>query len=84
MIHLNFVRFTLPLIEKILLVILNIDDYLFVIQLKDDTDILATDGVGRSTNLEGYLFKRSHGTFRSWNRRWFYLDSNKVSNTKWR
>jgi len=49
---------------------------------KDDTDILATDGVGRSTNLEGYLFKRGHGTFRSWNRRWFYLDSNKLCYAK--
>ena len=29
-------------------------------------------------NIEGYLFKRGQNAFRTWNRRWFYLEANKV------
>ena len=28
--------------------------------------------------LEGYLFKRSSGAFKSWNRRWFVLRNNQL------
>jgi len=44
---------------------------------KEDTLVLA-EGKGRSVNLEGYLLKRGQNAFRTWNRRWFYLDSNKL------
>jgi len=49
---------------------------------KDDTEVLATDSKGRSVSLEGYLFKRGQGTFKTWNRRWFYLDNNKLCYVK--
>ena len=36
-------------------------------------------GKGKAIKVEGYLFKRGQNAFRTWNRRWFYLSSNKVS-----
>ena len=36
-------------------------------------------GKGKAGRVEGYLFKRGQNAFRTWNRRWFYLDSNKVT-----
>ena len=44
---------------------------------KEDTVVLA-EAKGKSINLEGYLFKRGQSAFRTWNRRWFYIDANKV------
>ena len=35
-------------------------------------------GKGKPVRIEGYLFKRGQNAFRTWNRRWFYLSSNKV------
>lgn len=39
----------------------------------------APQGKGKPIKIEGYLFKRGQNAFRTWNRRWFYLCSNKVS-----
>ena len=44
---------------------------------KDD-DLVLAETKGKPINVEGYLFKRGQNAFRTWNRRWFYLDSNKV------
>ena len=33
-----------------------------------------TSNSGQTTKLEGYLFKRGQNAFRTWNRRWFYLE----------
>ena len=32
--------------------------------------------------IEGYLFKRGQNAFRTWNRRWFYLENNKLCYSK--
>ena len=32
--------------------------------------------------LEGYLFKRGQNAFRTWNRRWFYLQNNQLCYSK--
>ena len=32
--------------------------------------------------IEGYLFKRGSGAFKTWNRRWFYLENNKLCYSK--
>ena len=46
---------------------------------KEDSLVLS-ETKGRTVNVEGYLFKRGQKGFRTWNRRWFYLEANKVSN----
>ena len=46
-----------------------------------DTTTLDTGtakGKKESVKIEGYLFKRGQKAFRTWNRRWFYLNSTKV------
>jgi len=48
---------------------------------KEDTVVLA-EAKGKSINLEGYLFKRGQSAFRTWNRRWFYIDANKLCYVK--
>ena len=50
------------------------------------TDSLTDDsGKGKPVKIEGYLFKRGQNAFRTWNRRWFYLSSNKVNyRGRWR
>ena len=47
---------------------------------KDD-DLVLAETKGKPINVEGYLFKRGQNAFRTWNRRWFYLDSNKVKDS---
>jgi len=37
---------------------------------------------GKPVKIEGYLFKRGQGAFRTWNRRWFYLENNKLCYAK--
>merc|ERR1719244_2462492 len=37
---------------------------------------------GKKGRIEGYLFKRGQNAFRTWNRRWFYLSSNKLCYSK--
>merc|ERR1719352_487770 len=37
---------------------------------------------GKRGGIEGYLFKRGQNAFRTWNRRWFYLSSNKLCYSK--
>ena len=32
--------------------------------------------------IEGYLFKRGQRAFKTWNRRWFYLENNKLCYSK--
>lgn len=32
----------------------------------------------QSTNMAGYLFKRTSKGFKSWNRRWFYISGNQL------
>jgi len=39
-------------------------------------------GKGKPIKVEGYLFKRGQNAFRTWNRRWFYLSSNKLCYSK--
>lgn len=39
-------------------------------------------GKGKAGRVEGYLFKRGQNAFRTWNRRWFYLDANKLCYVK--
>eukprot|EP00092_Neocalanus_flemingeri_P015121 GFUD01016338.1.p1 GENE.GFUD01016338.1~~GFUD01016338.1.p1 ORF type:complete len:839 (-),score=276.93 GFUD01016338.1:342-2858(-) len=39
---------------------------------------VAGTGKGAPVKIEGYLFKRGQNAFRTWNRRWFYLSSNKA------
>jgi len=39
-------------------------------------------GKGKPVKIEGYLFKRGQNAFRTWNRRWFYLSSNKLCYSK--
>ena len=34
--------------------------------------------IRRTIELEGYLFKRSSGTFKSWNRRWFVMRNSQL------
>lgn len=41
--------------------------------------LLLADPKGKAGTIEGYLFKRGQNAFRTWNRRWFYLDANKVN-----
>ncbi|XP_023330565.1 arf-GAP with coiled-coil, ANK repeat and PH domain-containing protein 1 [Eurytemora carolleeae] len=48
---------------------------------KDD-DLVLAETKGKPINVEGYLFKRGQNAFRTWNRRWFYLDSNKLCYVK--
>merc|ERR1719361_2755851 len=43
---------------------------------------LAETGKGKPVKIEGYLFKRGQNAFRTWNRRWFYLSSNKLCYSK--
>lgn len=33
-------------------------------------------------HIEGYLFKRTSNTFKSWNRRWFFLKNNQLAYRK--
>jgi Arf-GAP/coiled-coil/ANK repeat/PH domain-containing protein len=53
--------------------------------VQEETVVLVPDSAtaskGKATvgRAEGYLFKRGQNAFRTWNRRWFYLDSNKVN-----
>jgi len=42
----------------------------------------AGTGKGKPIKVEGYLFKRGQNAFRTWNRRWFYLSSNKLCYSK--
>ena len=45
----------------------------------------AVSGIEQSANtirIEGYLFKRGQNAFRTWNRRWFYLENNKLCYSK--
>jgi hypothetical protein len=48
--------------------------------LTQEETVLVPEGGkgGKAGRVEGYLFKRGQNAFRTWNRRWFYLDSNKV------
>jgi Arf-GAP/coiled-coil/ANK repeat/PH domain-containing protein len=49
---------------------------------QEETPVVAAadgGGKGKAGRVEGYLFKRGQNAFRTWNRRWFYLDSNKVN-----
>ena len=41
-------------------------------------DLGVTTAKGKPVRIEGYLFKRGQKAFRTWNRRWFFLSSNKV------
>lgn len=43
-------------------------------------DLSVTTAKGKPVRIEGYLFKRGQKAFRTWNRRWFFLSSNKVKN----
>ena len=36
------------------------------------------DNKTHSSQIEGYLFKRTSKGFKSWNRRWFYFRDNKL------
>jgi hypothetical protein len=46
---------------------------------QEETVLMPEGGKGgKAGRVEGYLFKRGQNAFRTWNRRWFYLDSNKV------
>jgi len=36
----------------------------------------------KETALQGYLFKRGQNAFRTWNRRWFYLENNQLCYSK--
>jgi len=49
-----------------------------------ETGALETTGTGKGKpiKVEGYLFKRGQNAFRTWNRRWFYLSSNKLCYSK--
>jgi len=40
------------------------------------------EGRNKGVKIEGYLFKRGQNAFRTWNRRWFYLSSNKLCYSK--
>nr|XP_040574543.1 arf-GAP with coiled-coil, ANK repeat and PH domain-containing protein 2-like isoform X2 [Lepeophtheirus salmonis] len=45
----------------------------------------ASGGTGSSTGdvkIEGYLFKRGQNAFRTWNRRWFYIQNNQLCYAK--
>ena len=42
-------------------------------------DLSVTIAKGKPVRIEGYLFKRGQKAFRTWNRRWFFLSSNKVN-----
>merc|ERR1719410_731490 len=42
----------------------------------------AETGKGKPVKIEGYLFKRGQNAFRTWNRRWFYLSTNKLCYSK--
>merc|ERR1719192_308721 len=45
-------------------------------------DLSVETGKGKPVRIEGYLFKRGQNAFRTWNRRWFYLSSNKLCYSK--
>jgi len=45
-------------------------------------DLNVETGKGKPVRIEGYLFKRGQNAFRTWNRRWFYLSSNKLCYSK--
>jgi len=49
---------------------------------KEDTFLYSGDTKKGNIKIEGYLFKRGQNAFRTWNRRWFYLDSNKLCYVK--
>ena len=42
-------------------------------------DLSVTIAKGKPVRIEGYLFKRGQKAFRTWNRIWFFLSSNKVN-----
>ena len=42
-------------------------------------DLSVTIAKGKPVRIEGYLYKRGQKAFRTWNRRWFFLSSNKVN-----
>lgn len=39
---------------------------------------LSSENTQQSTQIEGYLFKRTSKGFKTWNRRWFYLCANQL------
>lgn len=43
-------------------------------------DVVPMDGKGKPgvPRLQGYLFKRTSNAFKTWNRRWFYLNDNQL------
>lgn len=47
-----------------------------VSQLEIASAVVPTDS--KSPKLEGYLFKRTSNTFKTWNRRWFSLFDNNL------
>ncbi|GLH03543.1 ArfGAP with SH3 domain, ANK repeat and PH domain-containing protein [Gryllus bimaculatus] len=42
------------------------------------TDIIPPPAADGSSNMEGYLFKRTSNAFKTWNRRWFILQENQL------
>jgi len=48
----------------------------------DTLSLADTIQPGKPVKIEGYLFKRGSSAFRTWNRRWFYLDNNKLCYAK--
>ncbi|XP_066919243.1 arf-GAP with coiled-coil, ANK repeat and PH domain-containing protein 2-like [Clytia hemisphaerica] len=52
-----------------------------VIQKNNEFENILNQSLPRSRNLvimEGYLFKRASNTFKSWNKRWFVIQNNKL------
>ncbi len=43
-----------------------------------DQDASKDGATSRQKGLQGYLFKRGQNAFKTWNRRWFYLQNNQL------
>lgn len=46
--------------------------------LVTNTDIIPRPAADGSSNMEGYLFKRTSNAFKTWNRRWFILQDKQL------
>ena len=51
-------------------------------EIADNQKLQQQISISDPIHLEGYLFKRGQKTFRTWNRRWFYLKDNQLCYSK--
>ncbi|NXR26362.1 ACAP1 protein, partial [Cinclus mexicanus] len=45
---------------------------------QEEVGVASGEAEPRATPMEGYLYKRASNAFRTWSRRWFFLQSNQL------